>query len=169
MNAPVTIEAGAPTGSSAPGSDPGSTLGLTPRTPRRPYARSVLRGHRATDVLVPAAALAVGLLELAVVRPEGVLWFGSAQMLERQVLQHISENPDAYRLVLHMERNGRVDLTASLVLAKLIGDARGAGLETEVIAIHPLTAKALHRVLRENRRSEGDRTAGRKTEPAGGR
>lgn len=34
----------------------------------------MLRGHRATDVLVPAAALAVGLLELAVVRPEGVLW-----------------------------------------------------------------------------------------------
>ena len=102
------------------------------------------------------------------VRPEGVLWFGSAQMLERQVLQHVSENPDAYRLVLHMERIGRVDLTASLVLAKLIGDARAAGLEAEVIAIHPLTAKALHRVLRDNRRKEGDRPkgGGRTAEPA---
>jgi SulP family sulfate permease len=103
------------------------------------------------------------------VRPEGVLWFGSAQMLERQVLQHISESPDAYRLVLHMERIGRVDLTASLVLAKLIGDARAAGMEAEVIAIHPLTAKALHRVLRDNRRREGHGKGsggGRKTEPA---
>jgi SulP family sulfate permease len=79
------------------------------------------------------------------------------------VLQHLAENPDAYRLVLHMERIGRVDLTASLVLATLIGEARRAGLETEVIAIHPMTAKALHRVLRENRRKEGDR--GRKPDP----
>jgi SulP family sulfate permease len=103
------------------------------------------------------------------VRPEGVLWFGSAQVLERQVLQHIAEHPDAYRLVLHMERIGRVDLTASLVLATLIGDARAAGLEAEVIAIHPLTAKALHRVLREGRRREGDRkrpAGGPKSEPA---
>jgi SulP family sulfate permease len=90
------------------------------------------------------------------VRPEGVLWFGSAQMLEKQVLELLAEHADAHRLVLHMERLGRVDLTASLVLAKLIGDARAAGLETEVIAIHPMTAKALHRVLREGRRKEGD-------------
>jgi SulP family sulfate permease len=73
------------------------------------------------------------------------------------VLHHLAENPDAHRLVLHMERIGRVDLTASLTLAKLIAEARAAGLETEVIAIHPMTAKALHRVLRESRRKEGRR------------
>jgi SulP family sulfate permease len=87
------------------------------------------------------------------VRPEGVLWFGSAQMLERDVLELVSQHPDARRLVLHMERLGRVDLTASLVLATLVKDARAAGLETEVIAIHPLTAKALHRVLRAGQRA----------------
>jgi SulP family sulfate permease len=89
------------------------------------------------------------------VRPEGVLWFGSAQMLERQVLELLAEHEDGHRLVLHMEQLGRVDLTASLTLAKLIADARSAGLEAEVIAIHPLTAKALHRVLRETRKDEG--------------
>jgi SulP family sulfate permease len=95
------------------------------------------------------------------VRPEGVLWFGSAQMLEREVLELVAANPDARRLVLHMERLGRVDLTASLVLATLVTDARAAGLETEIIAIHPTTAKALHRVLRQSQR------AGRSKKPAG--
>jgi SulP family sulfate permease len=91
------------------------------------------------------------------VRPEGVLWFGSAQMLEHEVLELVAANPEARRLVLHMERLGRVDLTASLVLATVVADARAAGLETEVIAIHPMTAKALHRVLRQSQRVERKR------------
>jgi sulfate permease, SulP family len=88
------------------------------------------------------------------VRPEGVLWFGSAQALEQQVLEKVAAHPDAKRLVLHMERLGRVDLTASLVIATLVSDVRSSGLDTEVVAIHPTTAKALHRVLREGRRAE---------------
>jgi SulP family sulfate permease len=88
------------------------------------------------------------------VRPEGVLWFGSAQMLETQVLDLLAENKGARRLVLHMERLGRVDLTASLVLATLVKETRAAGMETEIVAIHPTTAKALRRVLREARASE---------------
>lgn len=104
------------------------------------------------------------------VRPEGVLWFGSAQMLEKRVLELISQHPETGRLVLHMERLGRVDLTASLVLAGLVRDARAAGLDAEVIAIHRMTAKALHRVLREARRSDarGGGSGGGDGAPPGG-
>ena len=81
------------------------------------------------------------------VRPVGVLWFGSAEMLKQEVLDLLAERTDVRRLVLHMERLGRVDLTASLVLERLIEEVRDAGLETEVDSAHPVTAKALHRVL----------------------
>jgi SulP family sulfate permease len=85
------------------------------------------------------------------IRPEGVLWFGSAELLKQQVLDLLAEHADADRLVLHMERAGRVDLTASLVLEMLIKEARDAGLEPEVVAAHPVTARALHRVLHHRR------------------
>lgn len=83
------------------------------------------------------------------VRPEGVLWFGSAQMLEAQVLALLADHPATRKLVLHMERLGRVDLTASMVLAQIVRDARAGGLATEIVAIHPITARALRRVLRQ--------------------
>lgn len=82
------------------------------------------------------------------VRPEGVLWFGSAQVLEREVSDLLAERTGVRRLVLHMERLGRVDLTASLVLENLISETRAAGLAVEIVAIHPTTARALRRVLR---------------------
>jgi hypothetical protein len=44
-----------------------------------------------------------------------------------------------------------VDLTASIVLAQLIRDARDGGLDTEIVAVHPITARALRRVLRQGR------------------
>ncbi len=85
------------------------------------------------------------------VRPEGVLWFGSAQMLETEILDLLAEHAGARRLVLHMERLGRVDLTASLVLETLVTEARAAGMDADIVAIHPTTAKALRRVLRASR------------------
>jgi SulP family sulfate permease len=81
------------------------------------------------------------------VRPEGVLWFGSAEVLKQETLELVAEHPDAQKLVLHMERVGRVDLTASLALELLIEQARSANLETDVRSIHPETARALRRVL----------------------
>jgi SulP family sulfate permease len=80
------------------------------------------------------------------VRPEGVLWFGSAEAMKQQV-QDLMADKTIARLVLHMERAGRVDLTASLVLEQLIDQARSAGIATEVASAHPVTARALHRVL----------------------
>jgi SulP family sulfate permease len=72
-------------------------------------------------------------------------------MLETQILALLADNPRIGRLVLHMERLGRVDLTASIVIAQLVRDARDGGLETEIVAVHPVTARALRRVLRHDR------------------
>ncbi len=81
------------------------------------------------------------------VRPVGVLWYGSAEMLKQEVLDLLAEHAEIRGLVLHMERLGRIDLTASLVLERLIEEVRDAGLDTAIQAAHPVTAKALHRVL----------------------
>jgi SulP family sulfate permease len=86
------------------------------------------------------------------VRPEGVLWFGSAEALEQDVVALLAEHKEARMLVLHMERVGRVDLTASLSLERLIERARGAGLETDVVSVHPVTARALSRLLAQQKR-----------------
>jgi len=83
------------------------------------------------------------------VRPEGVLWFGSAEMLKQDVLDLVAEFDGVRRLVIDLERVGRVDLTASLALEHLVEQTREAGLQTDVIAVHPVTARALRRVLEQ--------------------
>jgi SulP family sulfate permease len=83
------------------------------------------------------------------VRPEGVLWFGSAEMLKQDVLDLVAEHDGVRHLVIDLERVGRVDLTASLALEHLVEQARDAGLRTDVIAVHPVTARALRRVLEQ--------------------
>lgn len=81
------------------------------------------------------------------IRPEGVLWFGSADAFKAEVADLLADHRDAGRLVVHMERLGRVDLTGSLVLEQVLQDARDAGLETEIVNVHPETARVLRKVL----------------------
>lgn len=128
----------------------GGTLGLT-----------LLLSPRVDSAVVLGILLAVGVHlwrefyvkvttwtegEILHVRPEGVLWFGSAEALKQSVQNLLAETTTT-RLVLHMERAGRVDLTASLVLEQLLDQAHSAGISAEVRAAHPDTARALHRVL----------------------
>ena len=77
------------------------------------------------------------------IHPEGVLWFGSAEVLKAAVLDLVADHPDAVEVHLHMGRLGRVDLTAALVLEGLIDDLRDAGLRVSVDDVHPTTARAL--------------------------
>lgn len=79
--------------------------------------------------------------------PQGVLWFGSAEVLKAAALDLVAAHPDAVEVKLHMDRLGRVDLTAALVLEGLIDDLEEAGLEVTVVDIHPKTARALRGVL----------------------
>src|SRR3712207_7916394 len=46
-------------------------------------------------------------------RPNGVLWFGSAARLEDAFLAHMGAHPEAERLVVHLDGLGRIDITGA--------------------------------------------------------
>jgi sulfate permease, SulP family len=79
--------------------------------------------------------------------PEGVLWFGTARSLEDRFLDLLAAHPDARRLVVRLDRLGRIDLTGALALKTLLEDARGAGLEVSVEGSPAHAARILRRVL----------------------
>lgn len=79
--------------------------------------------------------------------PRGVLWFGSAEVLKAAALDLVADHPDAVHVKLHMDRLGRVDLTAALVLEGLIEDLEEVGMDVAVVDVHPKTARALRGVM----------------------
>ncbi len=78
----------------------------------------------------------------------GVLWFGSAPILERALLKSLSENKDARRVVLDLGGLGRIDVTGAMVLEQLRGNVERAGLELEIIRVPAHANRVLHQVLR---------------------
>jgi sulfate permease, SulP family len=80
-------------------------------------------------------------------RPRGVLWFGTARRLEDAVLGVLGANPDAGRLVVHLDGLGRIDLTGALALRALLQDAREAALEVEVADVRPRWRGLVARVV----------------------
>jgi SulP family sulfate permease len=85
-------------------------------------------------------------------RPSGVLWFGSAQVLEDRVLRALVDHPDARRLVVHLDGLGRIDLSGALTLRQLLRDARGAGLDVAVEDVPPRAERVVTRVVLRDER-----------------
>lgn len=79
--------------------------------------------------------------------PTGVLYFGSAPAVERAVNQIIAEHRELRRIVVHVERLGRVDLTGALMLRDVVSEMRGAGVEVDVSGARGHAASLLSRVL----------------------
>jgi SulP family sulfate permease len=75
----------------------------------------------------------------------GVLWFGSAPILEKALLQSLGDAKDVERVVLDLAGLGRVDVTGALVLRQLRINVERGGLTVEFTNV-PSHA---HRVLRE--------------------
>lgn len=76
----------------------------------------------------------------------GVLWFGSAPILEKALLQTLGKaQDDVERVVLDLGGLGRVDVTGALVLRQLRINVERGGLKVEFTNV-PSHA---HRVLRE--------------------
>jgi len=82
-------------------------------------------------------------------RPQGILWFGSAEILKQSALDLIADHRDVGDVVLHMEQLGRVDLTAACAVQSLVRDLREAGLGVCLDGIREKTAPALRMVLAE--------------------
>ena len=64
--------------------------------------------------------------------PSGVLWFGSAPVLEDALFARLAEEPDVTHVVLKCSGLGRIDLTGAYSLAEMLELVHGAGLEMEL-------------------------------------
>lgn len=92
-------------------------------------------------------------------RPTGVLYFGSAPALERSISRLIAEHPSVDRVVLHLDRIGRLDLTGALMLRDILADAESAGRTFEIRGARAHAAGLLVRLLGPEARICGDDVA----------
>ncbi|MCH7562324.1 MAG: SulP family inorganic anion transporter [Gemmatimonadetes bacterium] len=81
--------------------------------------------------------------------PTGVLWFGSAQFLERALLEGLHEASDARCLVIHLGGLGRIDLSGALVLRDILDRATDLKLEVEITDVPWHAQRILESVLDE--------------------
>ncbi len=79
--------------------------------------------------------------------PTGVLYFGSAPGVERSVTRLIAQHAEIGRIVVHLSRLGRVDLTGALMLKDVLDEASSAGVRVEVRDAPAHVARVLSRVL----------------------
>jgi SulP family sulfate permease len=120
------------------------TLALAPRVDEAVIVGMGLAGavHIWRELRVRVEVLyADGTLSLA---PEGVLFFGSAPTLEEALVAALAAHPDATRLVLRLERLGRIDYTGAVALRNVIDEGERAGLAVELRNV-PLPARGLVR------------------------
>lgn len=81
------------------------------------------------------------------IRPEGVLWFGSAPELEEEAFALLARDDGTTRIVFHLSALGRIDYTGALGLAQLRTDAHAAGIEVEFVEIPLHARRILSRVM----------------------
>ena len=80
--------------------------------------------------------------------PVGVLYFGSAPVLDDALIATLAEHPHATRLVMDVRRVGRIDYTGAVALHRVASDAAAAGLEVQIIpGMRPQGALILERVF----------------------
>jgi SulP family sulfate permease len=82
--------------------------------------------------------------------PTGVLYFGSAPGVERAVNRLIAEHPEVARVVVHLGRLGRVDLTGALMLRDVLTEARASGVEVHLRGARAHVGRLLSRVLEDD-------------------
>lgn len=78
-------------------------------------------------------------------RPQGVLYFGSAPALEIEVGRLVT--PDVTSVTLHLERVGRLDATGALVLQSFVEDLQAAGTQVQVLGASAQAARLMAVVL----------------------
>ncbi len=82
------------------------------------------------------------------IRPKGVLWFGAAEILEDIVLSELSKHADAHGLCLHLDKVGRLDITAALTLRSAVEEARRAGMDVQLTGIQERDRRLVDGVVR---------------------
>jgi len=137
------------------------------------FALTLLLAPHVEEAVILAVALALGLHLWRELTPgytvrlqgdslhvelQGVLWFGSAPILEKAVQEHLAQARGARRVVLHLEGLGRIDLTGALVLKQLGEDIERGGMVFEMKGCPPQAHAILGAVLGWHPGVEEDRT-----------
>lgn len=89
------------------------------------------------------------------VRPQGVLYFGSAPALEERVMAVLAKHPDVRTVVVHLDQVGRLDYTGALVLRSLVDDMRAADADVRITGTQPQARRLVHSVLESPGPREG--------------
>ena len=84
-------------------------------------------------------------------RPSGVLWFGSAHVLEDRFIELLAIHAGVRRLRLNLAGVGRVDLSGALALRRIVRDAKAAGLEVELVDIPPRAQRWVRTLIEPSR------------------
>jgi SulP family sulfate permease len=84
----------------------------------------------------------------------GVLWFGSAPILERALLAHLEASRSIHRVVLHLGGLGRVDLTGAMALRRLREDIETSGMDFRICGVPGHSVRILRQVLEWNAAEE---------------
>lgn len=93
--------------------------------------------------------------EVLHVRPAGVLWFGAAQRLEDDLLDQLARESDVTRLVVHMDRIGRLDITAAIALRAVVLDGREGGVEVTLAGVQERDRRLVDSVVEDLERPVG--------------
>ena len=75
--------------------------------------------------------------DVLVFRPMGVLWFGSVSDVTDVFNDLLLNHPEAEKLEFDLGGLGRIDLSAALLIKRLMEDARDAGLNVSLTHISP--------------------------------
>jgi SulP family sulfate permease len=94
------------------------------------------------------------------VRPQGVLYFGSAPYVEARAAELVAADPAIATVVLHLERLGRLDVTGASALRSLIDDMRLSGVRVVIAGSQPQAQRLLRRVLGDAVATDERRSAG---------
>jgi SulP family sulfate permease len=77
----------------------------------------------------------------------GVLWFGSAPILERALLAHLQSSRSLRRVILNLGGLGRIDLTGAMALKRLREDIERSGMEFRICQVPGHACRILRQVL----------------------
>lgn len=77
----------------------------------------------------------------------GVLWFGSAPILERALLGHLGAAKSVRRVIIHLGGLGRIDITGAMTLRQLREDIERSGVEFSLCEVPGHACRILRQVM----------------------
>lgn len=77
----------------------------------------------------------------------GVLWFGSAPLLEKGLLAHLAGSTSVKKVILDLRGLGRIDLTGAMVLRRLREDVEQGGTTLEFREVPGHACRILRQVM----------------------